>query len=314
MPHIEKPPQSSTADQDTSMDDSRFDKPGIWTPAILPEPAGLTDTQHTSNPLPTEFPVLKGLPRQRHQPLREGFQQASFARRFVDACLMNIQQRNLRQLTDLLGGTTAAAEGEKAAYKSFAEVCEDADRIVNFLWYTGSPFLQIPYLFDLIVEFTELAETMGPAPIPTLIVLRKLDHVFASLTCQKNIATGEVVVGTDSYSMTQTDIVRLQAIISEVRSKMWEKLNKAEPAEGISADEEDDDDDYDDDDLECTFDDKPAEVVDVPLPGVTAEQTQTSVDGSDWRPPKTTTELELAVAQIFEQTLVVVNEKLGDGI
>ncbi|PHH49415.1 hypothetical protein CFIMG_006002RA [Ceratocystis fimbriata CBS 114723] len=326
MPHMTDSPQREAYDRDTAMTDIHPPPLGAGPSSPHPSQTPADEIHHHNTPLPTEFPVLQGLPAQRHQPLREGFQQASFARRFVDGCLVNIQQRNLRRLIDLLG-TTTPQTNPQIAYTSFAQVCEDVDQIVNFLWYTGSPFLQIPYMFELIVEFVELAYAMDPAPIPTLIVLRKFDHIFASLARQKDVVTDEAVVGVDSYSMTQTDIVRLQAIVSDVRARMWEKLDKTAAAEkalkdgdetgGRDSDDYDDcedDDDNDDDDLECSFGDRFTEAADEPLPGATDEQASTSVDGSDWRPPRTTTELGVAVAQVFEQTLIVVNEKLGDSI
>lgn len=80
--------------------------------------------------------------------------------------------------------------------------------------------LQIPYLLNIALSVTTYLPAFPPAPIATFKLLRKLDHVFASLLRGEDNVTGEILPGFQKgkrVSMTRTDMVRCKSLVETTR-------------------------------------------------------------------------------------------------
>lgn len=158
---------------------------------------------------------------------------------------------------------------------------------------------------------------MDPAPVPTFIVLRKMDHILASLVEQREIVTGEPLAEIDQFSISQTMRVRLSGIISTVRSTISDKMRGPAGLDDDDDEEQEEEEDSDDDDLGPSFDhhsDKEDDDIDdfpddKPLEGVNNADADINVDGTRWRPPTTVLELQSAIASVFQQTLEALGEE-----
>lgn len=101
--------------------------------------------------------------------------------------------------------------------------------------------LQIQILLRIASEFTEYAPAFPPEPGPTLKLLRKLDHCFASLAAGRDLVTSEPLPGFEGRAaagMTTTDLVRCQSTVENTRALMFSLIGDT-TAEEEQADEDD---------------------------------------------------------------------------
>jgi hypothetical protein len=88
--------------------------------------------------------------------------------------------------------------------------------------------LQIPYLLNIALSVTTYIRAFPPAPIATFKLLRKLDHVFASLLRGEDNVTGEILPGFHNgkrVSMTRTDMVRCKSLVETTRVLIVEVMS-----------------------------------------------------------------------------------------
>ena len=81
--------------------------------------------------------------------------------------------------------------------------------------------LQIPYLLNVAGEFNAWIEPFPPSPAPTLSILRKLDHCFASLLMGQDFDTKETLPGFENglrAGMSRTDMVRCNSTVQQARA------------------------------------------------------------------------------------------------
>ncbi|KAF9882418.1 meiotic recombination protein dmc1 [Colletotrichum karsti] len=167
-------------------------------------------------------------------------------------------------------------------YKSFAELCKDLHSVIDVLWLSATPSLQIPFLLKIASDFTQWIDAFPPSPKATFSVLTKLDHCFASLLSGRDIDTKEPLPGFENgmrAGMTTTDMVRCRSSVEQTRLVIVEVLSK-EP--------EEDDDEVEEMDTE----------------------TEEEVFGSAW--DEDDDRLYMDVARVYEHTIVQLGEKLGD--
>ncbi|OAL47206.1 hypothetical protein IQ07DRAFT_476895, partial [Pyrenochaeta sp. DS3sAY3a] len=157
------------------------------------------------------------LPRPRMHPLKPGGQRESELIRYLDHGIKRVQKRVDNRVTNQ---QTKPTTGEDQGYGAFWEVAKDVDSLVDVVWVSGSPNLQIPYLLNLAVLTAEFLPLFNSSNSPRAIfrLLSKLDYAFASLLLGRDLATGELLSGFEhDRSMSTTDKVRLKGIVDRTR-------------------------------------------------------------------------------------------------
>ncbi|KAF2450792.1 hypothetical protein P171DRAFT_343393, partial [Karstenula rhodostoma CBS 690.94] len=159
------------------------------------------------------------LPRPRKHPLPSGGQKEASLIFYLDRALDNVGKRAAnRHVKELL-------PGEVAGYKSFAEVAKDLDTLVDVVWVTSTPTLQLPYLISITVAAINCVPMLPPLPRTTLNFLSKLDLTFAALLSGLDPDTNEPLPGFKSNrGISTTDKVRVKGIVERARSTVTKHL------------------------------------------------------------------------------------------
>lgn len=173
----------------------------------LPTPplSSATQSQHASP-----------LPQTRRHPLNPGGPKESELIRYLDHGVAQVQKRIANRHRN--GGI---ASGEAAGYHAFWEVAKDLDGLIEVVWVSGSPNLQIPYLLHLAILSAEYLALFNPTARSihaAFRLLSKLDYAFASLLTGNDVATGEPLSGFENgRTVSTTDKVRLKGIVERTR-------------------------------------------------------------------------------------------------
>ncbi|RCI12866.1 hypothetical protein L249_0562 [Ophiocordyceps polyrhachis-furcata BCC 54312] len=198
-----------------------------------------------SNGLPSPAPSavstrsVASLPHPRRNALRPGSSKEDMIRRFAEQRLLNVSRRYVKKF----GG--ADSTDTVVGFANFTEVCLELDSVVNVLWLSGTPFLQVPFLLKLASDFTQYVRAFPPSPKATFSLLSKLDHCLASLLCGHDIDSDEALPGFDNglcAGMTVTDMVRCRSLVEQTRLLVVEMMS-ADPDEEEGDDDEDEDED-----------------------------------------------------------------------
>ncbi|KAF3002184.1 hypothetical protein E8E14_007485 [Neopestalotiopsis sp. 37M] len=191
---------------------SAYANAGGFLPPSLPSPAPSTASSRAA----------AGLPLPRSKPLVPGSRKEDYAREYVYRRLLHISRRYVKK------HSIPDPQDLVSAYESFDEVCKDLDEVVDVLWFSGTPSLQVPYLLNVALAITEYLPAFPPSPRPTFALLKKLDHCFASLLYGHDIRTGKVLPGFEGSTgrgMTRTDMVRCRSLADETRSLVAVKMS-----------------------------------------------------------------------------------------
>lgn len=185
------------------------------------------------------------LPHPRNAPLRSGGNKESAFIRYVDSKMLHIQRRFAKRTTGNLGrmpDRDLAAEPDDAkGYASMKEACKDIEELVDMIWISGTPHLQIPYLITIAMQLSTVIDTMPPHPKSLFHALAKLDHTFASLLHGRDIVSGEELPGIiGSKAVSETQKVRIRSLVERTRIQVVEAFNK-EPAHDSDSDMDDSD-------------------------------------------------------------------------
>ncbi|ATY62670.1 meiotic recombination DMC1 [Cordyceps militaris] len=250
---------------------------------FVPPAAGLL----SPTPSTASSPAAASLPAPRRTPLRPGGNREDQVRRDLEEALLSISRRYVKKFS----GPDPA--GPIVGFTTFSEVAAALSQVVDTLWRSGTPILQIPFLLRICGDFTQFVRSFPPAPTATFQLLGKLDHCFASLLCGKDIVTQETLPGFENGlrgGMTMTDMVRCRSLVEQTRVLIVEIMSSDESDDddedydaGYGEDDDDDDDD-DMNDLDADDDE------DGPLASV-----------------------HLDAARVFENTIIQLNNRLGDG-
>ncbi|KAI0973902.1 hypothetical protein F4678DRAFT_390696 [Xylaria arbuscula] len=178
------------------------------TPSALPSPT----------PSAASSRAAALLPHPRSKPLVPGSRKEDYARDYVSQRLLHISRRYVKKF-----GIPDPAD-EVTGYESMEEVCRDLEEVVDVLWFSGTPSLQVPYLLNVALAFNTYLPSFPPAPRPTFALLRKIDHCFTSLLVSYDVKTKEplpgfssTVDGSTKMRVSRTDMVRLKSLADEAR-------------------------------------------------------------------------------------------------
>ncbi|OSS52838.1 hypothetical protein B5807_01964 [Epicoccum nigrum] len=158
------------------------------------------------------------LPQPRRRPLPPGGTKETSLISYLDHGLNQIQKRVDNRATHR---KTPALVGQEEGYRAFWEVAKDLDGLVDVVWVSGSPNLQMPYLLTVAVlttEFLPLFPSTTRSAQATFGLLAKLDYAFSSLLAGRDAATGELLPGFEAgRAVATTDKVRLKGIVDRTR-------------------------------------------------------------------------------------------------
>ncbi|KAL8390170.1 hypothetical protein RB595_009329 [Gaeumannomyces hyphopodioides] len=181
------------------------------------------------------------------------------------------------------------------------ELCKELDVILNLLWQTGTPSLQVPYLLNIANDLTDWLESLKPDLAPTFSALHKLDHCFASLVAGRDILTGQALPGFEyGPAMSRTDMVRCRSLAEQTRVQM---VNVMRRASELGEEEEEEGGATSVDDAETTDGDTTMDDGD----GKKSWKEILSEEDDD------DDDLQMDVGRVYEKTLVGLGAELGDG-
>ncbi|KAG6022520.1 hypothetical protein E4U19_004985 [Claviceps sp. Clav32 group G5] len=225
--------------------------------------------------------AISTLPHPREHPLKPGSNEEDSVRRWAEETLLNTSRRYIQR-----NSSTDPAN----AFKSMAEVCMALESIIDILWKSGTPSLQIPFLLRIASDFLSYVSSFPPSPAATFDLLRKLDHCFASLLCGMDIDSKEALPGFENglkAGMTTTDMVRCMGLVERTRVLMVDIMSNT-VEEGDDEEEDESEEDYNlDEEGSADADDKSA---------ANAEKEKLHMD----------------VARIYEFTIVGLGERMGN--
>ncbi|KAL3445947.1 hypothetical protein BJX65DRAFT_280195 [Aspergillus insuetus] len=218
------------------------------------------------SPAPSTSTVTPSqLPKQRSHPLRAGSQKEATVISHVDKSILAINRRHAKKFSSAFeqplsgaqsGGLPRGSNGRREAdleterergYESFKEVARDVESLVDVLWVSGTPSLQIPYLISLSVLVNTYLPDYPFVAKPTFRLLRKLDSFFASLILGEDSESGQPLSGFEGRKniVSMTEKVRVKSIAETARVVVVEAGEGRDPEEDDEMDDESDGDDMD---------------------------------------------------------------------
>ncbi|KAL2753960.1 hypothetical protein ACRALDRAFT_1075899 [Sodiomyces alcalophilus JCM 7366] len=244
-----------------------------------PGPGGFLPQESIPSPAPSNASSRSAvlLPHPRKRALLSGSNKEDLVRRYVEEQMAIVSRRYVKKYSEPTPGD------DIVGYESMSEVCKDIHKIIDVLWLSGTPSLQIPFLLNIASDLTKYVVSFPPAPRATFSVLRKLDHCFASLLDGEDVETRETLPGFENglrAGMTTTDMVRCRSSVEQTRVLMVEVLSSAEDAEDESYEPQ------------------------------TETDTDAPNDAAVWT--EDDSRLYMDVARVYEKTLVQLGERLGD--
>ncbi|OBT60481.1 hypothetical protein VE03_10102 [Pseudogymnoascus sp. 23342-1-I1] len=201
--------------------------PGGFLPPPFPSPS-----PSVSSPRPTTT-----LPHPRSTPLRAGSNREETTRRWVENALLKVSRRYVKKFQpEEMRGADGGGVGR--GYERMGEVCGDLGEVVDVLWRSGTPSLQIPYLFNIALAVSTYLPSFPAAPGATFGLLRKMDHALASLLAGRDVGSGEVLPGLEEEGsgMSRTDMVRCKSIVEQTRVVVVEVMGREGEVEDESVD------------------------------------------------------------------------------
>lgn len=198
------------------------------------------------------------LPHPRAHPLKAGSSKESTFIRHVDQQLLYIQRRFAKRTSPDLPYASHTLNDDAVAeppdstsygktwkedakgYSSMRPACRDIEELVDLIWISGTPSLQIPYLINLALLLSTIVTSMPPSPKELFMCLGKLDRCFASLIQGRDIDSGEALPGFDGFGgargVSMTEKVRIRSVVERTRVGIMEAFKRGEF--DLEADEE----------------------------------------------------------------------------
>ncbi|CAD6500970.1 BgTH12-06671 [Blumeria graminis f. sp. triticale] len=160
--------------------------------------------------------ISASLPHPRRRSLRPGSTKEDTTRRFLEGKLLHISRRYVKKFQPAEDSNSSDVKG----YVSMNEIAKDFAELIDIVWLSGTPSLQIPYLLNIAGAINTYLPAFQPAPVSTITLFSKLDHAFTSLLKGKDTVTGEILPGFSSGKkdgLSKTDKVRLKSLVDDTR-------------------------------------------------------------------------------------------------
>ncbi|PTU22189.1 hypothetical protein P175DRAFT_0457641, partial [Aspergillus ochraceoroseus IBT 24754] len=260
--------------------------------------AGAGGFMHSSalSPAPSTSTVTPSLlPKPRSHPLRAGSIKETTVINHIDKTILSINRRHAKKFSAAFDDDShqhqqhqqqqagAPLPASEKGYESFKEVAKDVESLVDVLWVSGTPSLQIPYLISLAVLVNTYLPDYPFAANATFRLLRKLDSVFASLVLGEDSESGVPLSGFEGGRrnvVSMTEKVRIKSIAETSRVTVVEAREQTDGL--VEADDDDDDDD------------------------------EFGLDGHDaFGTEETPGKWEMETAKVYEKTIQLLGDELG---
>ncbi|KAH7112517.1 hypothetical protein B0J11DRAFT_186103 [Dendryphion nanum] len=174
------------------------------------------------------------LPQPRRRPLRPGGPKESDLISYLDRALNDVQKSVENRMKK---GQSEQRHPDVRGYTSFLEPATELDSLIDVVWVSGSPNLQIPYLLNIARMLTEYIPLFPASPRATFRIVDKLDSAFSNLLLGYDTETNAPLPGFENgRTMSTTDKVRLKGIVDRTRVIVAKKIGG-----NIQDDEEDGD-------------------------------------------------------------------------
>ncbi|KAH8431171.1 general transcription factor IIH subunit TFB6 family [Aspergillus melleus] len=210
----------------------------------IPSTAGGFMQPSLPSPAPSSSTATPSiLPKQRSHPLRPGSTKETTVINHVDRVILTINRRHAKKFSSAYEDPTQSGSAQlERGYEGFQEVAKDIEGLVDVLWVSGTPSLQIPYLISLAVLINTYLPDYPFTPKPTFRLLRKLDTVFASLLTGEDADSGAPLSGFETRRnvVSMTEKVRIKSIAETCRVTVVEAR---ETVDELAEDDDDSDDD-----------------------------------------------------------------------
>ncbi|KAL8940890.1 MAG: hypothetical protein Q9216_002551 [Gyalolechia sp. 2 TL-2023] len=192
---------------------------GGFLPPTLPSPPPST--------VNSPAPATSILPAPRTRPLRPGSSKENDFINYIEQKLLAISRHYENRFTSALSGEENP-DIEGRGYKGLGEHLRDLNPVVDFVWISGTPSLQITFLLTIALTVTTSLQSFPFTPQPTFQFLRKLDLAFSSLLKGVNVATGERLPGFEGGrgKLSTTEKVRMRGIVERTRLAVVEVAGK----------------------------------------------------------------------------------------
>ncbi|KAF2234322.1 hypothetical protein EV356DRAFT_501859 [Viridothelium virens] len=177
----------------------------------------------TSPPLSTaSSTITPSLPHPRNHSLISGSPKEANFIRFVNQSIDRIQKRYANR------SGSDEPQLDENGYTSFKQAGEDFERLVDMVWVSGTPSLQITFLLSVAFLVQTYIPSLSPAPKTMFRLLDKLDVAFASLLQGRNIDSGEPLPGFETgKGVTGTEKVRIKSIADNSRVAVVHRMSKS---------------------------------------------------------------------------------------
>ncbi|KAI9043521.1 general transcription factor IIH subunit TFB6 family [Aspergillus affinis] len=259
----------------------------------IPSTAGGFMQPSLPSPAPSSSTATPSiLPKQRSHPLRPGSTKETTVINHVDRVILTINRRHAKKFSSAYEDPSqpASVQSERG-YESFQEVAKGIEGLVDVLWVSGTPTLQIPYLISLAVLVNSSLPDYPFNSKPTFRLLKKLDTVFASLLTGEDADSGVPLSGFETHRnvVSMTEKVRIKSIAETCRVTVVEARETVDEL----ADEDESDDD--DDELE--------------MEGVYGTRDGSNSDSNVYADAPGRWEME--TARVYEKTIQLLGDELG---
>ncbi|KAI9664113.1 MAG: hypothetical protein M1821_007604 [Bathelium mastoideum] len=192
----------------------------------MAEGGGFITSGLASPPLSTNASTITpSLPHPRHHSLAAGSGKEATFVRFVNQSIDRIQKRYANRSGE------DGANPKENGYTSFKPAGEDFERVVDMIWVSGTPSLQITFLLNVAFLVQTYIPNLPRAPKVMFRLLDKLDIAFASLLQGCDLESGETLPGFETgRGVTGTEKVRIKSIADNSRVAVVHVMNQETPS------------------------------------------------------------------------------------
>jgi hypothetical protein len=234
-------------------------------------------------------------------PLRAGGSKESTFIRFVDQKMLHIQRRFAKRTTPAsaflseMDRDKADSWGDVKGYSSMKEAFAELEELVNIVWISGTPGLQIPYLITIAVQVHNIIQAMPPSHPKSLFhILEKLDHAFTSLLQGRDSETGQSLPGlADGRTVNGTEKVRIRSLVERTRVSVVEAFKRGDfESNGAEMTDAETDDD------------------DLNMDGDASNEDDLIIEGAEDFVDEEEATIDMQIARVYDRTIV----ELGDSL